>query len=339
VIWRIIASIGAGTFLVTGFSVLTDPNCVSAGFSGSRAVTVTCYPNDYGDMSGQVAGLLSIAGGVTLGALALWPVISKYRRRRLYLRNLNLELNNKNEIFNRIANTDTLVTSVDSLLPTNQHIEGIKVSQDGGTNLPATKTCSYCAEVIIFEAIKCKHCGSSLLPTVYQRCKQSLSQLKPTLLRRDFQITLAVSLLATVLVSLTWINYFNDRENEKRELINLKESGKICVSNDDGYSFAFGCKKYPQVNFEFCGPYEFINPYWDDEVFGDYQDLTTWKNGIIQGRVSNKCEDDMYLHRIVAKLDGQMKGDYVLFYLVYTSDAENAEITNDASGSFLVRIS
>ena len=339
VIWRIIAAIGAGTFIVTGFSVLTDPNCVSAGFSGSRAVTVTCYQNDFGDMSGGQAGLLSISGGVVLGALALWPLIANYRRRRMYLNNLDSELQSKIKSQRHTANKDVLSSSVKTTLSTDQNKESQFVPSKQSEQQQEFKNCSYCAELINSAAIKCRYCGSSLLPTAYQRFKQSLSRLKPTLLRRDFQITIAVSLLTTALVSLTWINYFNDRESEKKELINLKESGKICVSNDEGYSFSFGCKKYPQVAFEFCSPNKFINPYWDDDVFGDYQDLTTWKNGIMEGRVSDSCEDEWYLHRIVTKLDGKLKGDYVISYLVYTSDAENADIVSDAGGSFLVRIS
>ena len=337
-IWRIIAAIGAGTFIVTGFSVLTDPNCQTAGFSGARAVTITCYQNDFGDMSGQTAGLLSIAGGVVLGILALGPAISNYRRRKLFLRNLDSELKRDYEVSKSISNGDAILTSVDSITPSEQSTQSDDLYLETAEHLSATKKCSFCAEVILSEAIKCKHCGSSLLPNNFQRWKLSISRLKPTLLRRDFQLILLVSVLAIALFSTLWLNHLNDKENERVELANLKANGKICVSGNDGVSFEFGCKEYPQVAFEFCSPHKFINPYWDDDIFGSYENIASINNGILEGRTYDGCGDNYFLHRIQSNLKGQLSGDYWLYYLVYTSDSANAEIISESGGSFLVRI-
>jgi hypothetical protein len=68
--WSVIGLIGGGSFIVNGFSVLTDPSCDTVGFGGGRAVQVTCYENGAvmsGAFSGTVAGLGMLAfGGVIL---------------------------------------------------------------------------------------------------------------------------------------------------------------------------------------------------------------------------------------------------------------------------------
>jgi hypothetical protein len=68
--WSVIGLIGGGSFIVNGFSVLTDPSCDTVGFAGGRAVQVTCYENGAamsGDFPGTVAGLGMLAvGGVIL---------------------------------------------------------------------------------------------------------------------------------------------------------------------------------------------------------------------------------------------------------------------------------
>ena len=71
-LWSILALIGGGTFLVNGFSVLTDPNCASVDFSGGRAVLATCYESaSMGSISGDLAGFGMIVFGIFLGFLAI----------------------------------------------------------------------------------------------------------------------------------------------------------------------------------------------------------------------------------------------------------------------------
>jgi hypothetical protein len=154
VIWRIIASIGAGTFLVTGFSVLTDPNCVSAGFSGSRAVTVTCYQSDYGNMSGGQAGLISILIGLLIGGFAFWPQISTYFKRKQFLKYLDESFQDKD--------VHTKVNEV-QVEPEKSKIDVVTgVSETEVINGDIMKRCTFCAERIQLAAIKCRYCGSSI---------------------------------------------------------------------------------------------------------------------------------------------------------------------------------
>ena len=55
-IWLILALVGAGSFFVTGFSLLTDPLCISADFGGGRVVQVTCRSDEFGTVTGTQAG-------------------------------------------------------------------------------------------------------------------------------------------------------------------------------------------------------------------------------------------------------------------------------------------
>ena len=67
--WSIIGLIGGGSFVINGFSVLTDPSCDSVGFGGGRAVQVTCYEAGSplsGDFPGTLAGMGMLAFGVLL---------------------------------------------------------------------------------------------------------------------------------------------------------------------------------------------------------------------------------------------------------------------------------
>ena len=74
-IWRIIATGGALSFLATGFSVLSDPNCITADIGGGRVVGVTCRVDSYGTWSGSVAGMIMCFLGIALLGLIYWRYI------------------------------------------------------------------------------------------------------------------------------------------------------------------------------------------------------------------------------------------------------------------------
>jgi hypothetical protein len=76
-IWKWITAISAGTFVFAGISVLADPNCVSANFTGGRAVVISCRSDSYGSMSGSSAGLISVFVGLALLVVAFWGNLRK----------------------------------------------------------------------------------------------------------------------------------------------------------------------------------------------------------------------------------------------------------------------
>jgi hypothetical protein len=77
--WSVIGLIGGGTFVFNGFSVLTDPNCDTVGFSGGRAVQVTCFEAGSA-MSGEFSGTVAGLGMVVFGALILYFSWRNFKR-------------------------------------------------------------------------------------------------------------------------------------------------------------------------------------------------------------------------------------------------------------------
>jgi hypothetical protein len=71
-IWKIIGTICSLSFFVTGFSVLGNPNCVTAEIGGGRVIGVTCRPDAYGTWSGGAAGSIMLLIGTGLLAVVFW---------------------------------------------------------------------------------------------------------------------------------------------------------------------------------------------------------------------------------------------------------------------------
>ena len=74
-IWKVIGTICSLSFFVTGFSVLGDPNCVTAEIGGGRVIGVTCRPDTYGTWSGGAAASIMLSLGTALLVFAFWREI------------------------------------------------------------------------------------------------------------------------------------------------------------------------------------------------------------------------------------------------------------------------
>jgi hypothetical protein len=78
--WSVLGLIGGGSFIVNGFSVLTDPNCDTVGFGGGRAVQVTCFESG-APLSGEFSGTVGGLGMLAVGCLILYFAWRNFNRR------------------------------------------------------------------------------------------------------------------------------------------------------------------------------------------------------------------------------------------------------------------
>jgi hypothetical protein len=78
-LWSILGLVGGGSFIVTGFGVLTDPSCDTVGFGGGRAVQVTCYEAG-AVMSGEFSGSVAGFGMLAVGGLILYFAWRNFKR-------------------------------------------------------------------------------------------------------------------------------------------------------------------------------------------------------------------------------------------------------------------
>jgi hypothetical protein len=80
--WKIIGTIGAGTFILGGIDILSTTGCDSVDFGGAgRSSTYTCTYGEYpGEMSASTAGGLMVVGGLIVICLLWASVFSKSKR-------------------------------------------------------------------------------------------------------------------------------------------------------------------------------------------------------------------------------------------------------------------
>jgi hypothetical protein len=191
-LWRVLGTLGAASFLLTSIRVLSDPNCISADFGGGRVSTVTCRPDSFGSLPGGLAGFLSLLAGSTL-------IFFIYKREisNLIYRRTNSKNESKNLIHRFKKEADPLPSWWNVSLSNPEGLPQIKIC-DGCEKIvpldylkcffcnsksfsfknissskndplvslaapsPTIKVCPFCAEEVKSAAIKCKHCGSDI---------------------------------------------------------------------------------------------------------------------------------------------------------------------------------
>ena len=234
-IWLVIAIIGSGTFIYSGISVLSDPFCQSVEFGGGRVIQITCRNDSFGAFSQSSAGWLSILGGLALLIFIFRRPILKALSGPNYTQVQRVVDSN----FNRAFGEDSVQQNLDT--------EEMATTADS----QETKKCKFCAETINVEAIKCKHCGSSLTPSATEKVKSYL-------MSDQGKIVSVISACLLLLIAGLYIN----ESNKAKEMLLLNASGQICVTSNDSYEVDFGCTKYQTAEILFCSNAKALRPFW-----------------------------------------------------------------------------
>jgi hypothetical protein len=261
-IWRVLGIIGAGSFFVNGFSLLSDPSCVSADFGGGRVIQVTCRGDSLGTFSGTQAGLISLLIGSGLLVLIFFSQI-----KRLFIRPSipsewqNKSLGNSDELVNvKVCDYCEKPVSLDlqkcpqcegtyfnykKVSPATRDIAETKV--EGIVTDNQTKKCPMCAEEIKIEAIKCRFCQHSFVETGVQKFNTSTSAFFSKTFSRKFLPLTAL----LIIVGLIGLGYGLNARSKSIERNQLLASGEVCFTSVDN-SVNFGCADYPNFKFGLC---------------------------------------------------------------------------------------
>jgi len=312
-IWLILAIIGAGTFIFSGFSVLSDPFCQSVDFGGGRVIQISCRNDSFGAFSQVSAGWLSILGG--LGILLF--IFRKPIVNILKVPNYSKDQRGFGESSQQVnLESQDMTLTLDSQL----------ISQD-------TKKCKYCAELINVEAIKCKHCGSSLTPNSSEKIKTYLNS-------DQGKIVSVISACLLLIFSAVFIN----QSNKAKEMALLNSSGQICVFTDDSPRVSFGCTKYPTGEILFCSTAKVFRPFWrenDEDVQlqgANYNGRIGFTTGSVNGQ---SCVNPSVPNLFVYKWTTDFRvGAYRMLSIEYENLEGDSYVSDgSAGGDFTVEIS
>ena len=327
-IWLLIAIIGAGTFIFSGFSVLTDPFCQSVDFGGSRVIQMTCRDDTFGAFSKTSAGWLSILGGIGI----LLFIFRRPLLKALSGPNYPKVQRTEDSSFNSALGEGTHQVNLES--------QGVTTDLDPQEISQGVKKCKFCAEPINIEAIKCKHCGSSLVPN-------STDKINAFLKSDNGKIVSVISLCLLLVIGGFLIN---DSNNKKELLIlnaeikQLNSNGQICAYGDENKTENFGCYDYPNAVIGFCSSAKVLNPFWAEESTEWLQVEGANELGQVQGSYSDEpgfiCSDTTYPNFFTFKWKTDFRiGTYRLLSLEYAELGGYPLDENSNAASFYVEVS
>ena len=164
-IWKIIGAICSVSFFVTGFSVLGNPDCVTAEIGGGRVIGVTCRPDTYGTWSGDGAASIMLFLGTALLTLVFWRE----------LRNLiSSGSQNTNQLIRPTISTPTRPTTV---APKSVAVKDFHLGAYANTGKKKYKQCTKCNARMTYEWGHCNKCLSSKLVDITEEEMLEMSEL------------------------------------------------------------------------------------------------------------------------------------------------------------------
>ena len=339
-IWRVLGIIGAGSFFVNGYSLVSDPSCISADFGGGRVIQVTCRGDSLGTFSGTQAGLISLLIGSGLLILIFFSQI-----KRLFIRPSipsewqNNSLGNPEELVNiRVCDYCESPVSMDlqkcpqcegtyfnykKVSPATRDFAETKVEEIATDN--QTKKCPMCAEDIKIEAMKCRFCQHSFVETGVQKFNSSTS----AFFSKVFSVKFLPLTALLIIFGLVGLGYGLNARSTSIERNQLLATGQVCVYSSDN-TISYGCGDYPNYKFSYCSAAAWgdLNFTSDWELFGE-----SHKAGVQSSTCSGTAP---YLFRYEGITD-KLTGEYEIAVYDYTKAVYEPEDLK-RSGTFVMKI-
>lgn len=164
-IWKVIGTVCSTTFFISGFSILGDPNCVTAEIGGGRVIGVTCRPDTYGSWSGGAAALIMLLMGTALLLLVFWREIWNL---------VSAGTQASNQQTRPTMNTSSRSTST---APKSLAVNNFHLGAYANTGKKKYKQCTKCQARMTYEWGHCSKCLSNKLIDITEEEMLGMSEL------------------------------------------------------------------------------------------------------------------------------------------------------------------